>query len=176
MTDFFYLHWHEDEMLGVGYAPDDPALDDLLAESEPVLHWRPIAFVLKGGGFADYQANNLGVRVCSEKLMGIIERARAEVDDLQWLAAAVKAHDGETRPYFVLHVPASYDVLDRKRTIFAGGDFVVRACLDVAAVARYRVFSLPGDTLRLILAGEVKDAIESAHCNGMEFSRVLTNK
>ena len=63
MTDFFYLHWHEDELLGVGYAPDDPALDRILAKPKRVVNWRPIAFVLKDGAFADYQANNLGLRL-----------------------------------------------------------------------------------------------------------------
>jgi len=176
MTDFFYLHWHEDELLGVGYAPDDPALDRILAKPKRVVNWRPIAFVLKDGAFADYQANNLGLRLCSKKLMSIFEHTRAEVDDLQWLAATIETENGESRRYVVLHVPTTYEVLDKDRTIFAGEDFVVKACLDESAVREHCVLGLPGCVHTLIVATEVKEAIELAECTGVEFSRVPTNR
>ena len=172
---YYYMHWHEDEMLGVAWSPDDPAMDKLLTEPVAIVHWKPIPFTLKDGGFADYQGNSLAVRLCSEKLRGIIENNRAQVDPVQWLPCTVTANGDEERPYFILHTPASYDILDKKQTLFAGGDFVVRACLDVAAVGEHRVFALPGCKVRLMLASVVKQAIESAGCTGLEFSRVLTN-
>ena len=175
MVHYYYVHWHEDDSLGVAWAPDDPALDVVLAEPESVHDWIPISFTLKDGGFADYQANSLGRRLCSERLMRIMENNRADADRIQWLPCTVTAHGGEERPYFVLHVPVHYDVLDKKRTLFSGVDCVVRPCLDTPAVDGHRVFALPRCKVRLMLASVVKQAIESAGCTGLEFSRVLTN-
>ena len=159
----------------MAWAPDAPTLDVLLAEPSPVLDWKPLSFTLRGGAFADYQANTLAIRLCSERLMDTVEANRADGDAVQWLPSTVTNDSGETRAYFVLHIAAAHDVLDKKRTLFARGDFVVRACLDESLVARHRVLGLPGCVHSLIVEAQIREALESAGCTGLEFSRVLTN-
>ena len=107
--------------------------------------------------------------------MDIVEANRADGDAVQWLPSTLTNESGETTACFVLHFAAAYDVLDNERTLFAGGDFVVRACLDESLVARHRVLRLPRSVHSLIVEARIREAIESAGCTGLEFSRVLTN-
>ena len=172
---YFYVHWHEDDSLGMAWAPDNPALDVLLAKPEPVQDWTPISFTLREGAFADYQANALAIRLCSKKFMDAVEGNRAEGDAVQWLPSTLTDDSGETRAYCVLHIAAAQDVLDKKRTLYAGGDLVVRACLDESLVANHSVLGLPGCVHSLIVDAVIREALESVGCSGLEFSRVLTN-
>ena len=113
MVHYYYMHWHEDDSLGVGCAADDPALDRLLSEPRAIVGWQQIDFILRDGTFADYQANTLGLRLCSETLRNILDENRAQGDSIQWLPCTVADHSGEKRRYFVLHVPTAHSVLDR---------------------------------------------------------------
>jgi hypothetical protein len=171
VSEYFYLQFLEGPTLGVGYAP--PNVECHLPTRGGVVDpWCAIPFALRDGGFADYQANNLGIFLCSSRMHHVISEAISGVDRIQWLEASVS--DGkEQRPYFVMHLPERVDVLNKKKSIWAG-DFVVKPVLDLGAIGSHRVFSYPGTAQRVIVSSEVKSAIEAFGLIGMEFSRVST--
>jgi len=131
--------------------------------------WQPFVLELREGEFADYLSSNLGCRLCSDRLKGILQNGASPDDELQWLP--VEVHRGaEKRPYWILHFPNSPDVLNRNKSILAG-DFVVKPVLSTDAIVSHQVFSFPkGGKLPLFVAGPVKRAIEAAGCTGMELS------
>jgi hypothetical protein len=176
MTNYFYIHYSEEnDEFGVGYAPKDMEFD-FLDTPKTVHSWKPITLFLKEGEFSDYLANDLGWRLCSEKLMHVIERCRGESDAIVWLPLYVEDAYGNKKPYFVLHLPDKLDILDKEKTIFVTGEVIVKGVLDSSKVEGRCVFSFPGDMLRLIVAQEVKEIIEQAGCTGIEFSKVPVNK
>lgn len=172
MTDYFYLHLRDQPDTGVAHGTDDAGRDEWLAAPGPVEGWTNLELTLLSGNLTDYLANDVGVRLCSKLLRDLIDEHRAIQDELQWLEASVANNGGQIHRYFVLHLPSYPDVLHPTRTITARGGFVVKAVLDRTAVEGRTVFSFPGGTETLIVSSELKRAIESAGCTGVDFSRV----
>jgi len=169
--NFFYLHFADEPQLAFAEAPHDRELGRQLLSGDWIIDWKILNFELQPGLLVDYLANSFAFRLCSERLREVIEQGRGQGDVLQWLPALVKTRDGQELPCWILHFPQVPDVLNRSKTVFAG-PMIVKACLDANLVEGYRVFSFPNEDLRLIVADEVKDAIEKAGCSGMKFSRV----
>lgn len=132
--------------------------------------WHPLVLELRAGEFVDYLSSNLGCRLCSDRLKGILQSCASSDDELQWLA--VEVHRGtEKRTYWVLHFPNPPDVLSPDKSIFAG-EFVVKPVLSKDTIGSHQVFSFPkGGELPLFVAEPVKRAIEAAGYTGMEFCR-----
>ncbi|MGQ9683062.1 MAG: imm11 family protein [Anaerolineae bacterium] len=169
---FYRMLWREDPALGVGYAQGEFGLD-LVKEDETYEQWVPVTFVLRDGGYADYQANDFAVRLCSERLRHLIDMHAAPNDVRQWLEAIVVGPGGEAREYHILHLPEPADVLDKRRTLYAEGEFVMKPHLNAARASGRHVFIFPtGGTTAVIVSAKARDAIISARCTGMEFSSV----
>jgi hypothetical protein len=171
MRRYFYLEHAEDETFGVGYALYGADFS-LLAEGQYYDNWRVVTFALKNGEYPDYLANDLGWSLCSRKLKDILNGSASSVDSIQWLDARVVHPSGESRRYYILHLPMRPDVLDGEKTIYAAKGFVVKPCLRPDAIGNHAVFSYPGATVRVIVAEHVRDAIVSADCTGIDFSLV----
>lgn len=152
---------------GVAYGPKDSELFLVPASGTPVTHWKPLELVLRDGGFADYLANNKGIRLCSEKLCSVIESVRSERDAVQWLDVSVT--DGrEVRPYYVLHFPVDYPVVDVNKSIMAG-PAVVRPSLRRSEAEGHDIFTLPSDYGCMFVSSKMKNAIQKAKCTGLAF-------
>jgi hypothetical protein len=134
--------------------------------------WQPLVLALREGEFSDYLSSNLGCRLCSDRLKGILQKCASPDDKLQWLA--VEVHRGaEQRDYWILHFPVPPDVLNKGKSILAG-DFVVKPVLSEGAIGQHQVFAYPkAGEMKLFVAEPVKRAIEAAGCTGMELSRAL---
>lgn len=171
MKSFYALAHIESDLLGVGYAPSDCGFD-LLGEGKYGEGWETVTFILEDGGFADYQINDMGWPLCSERLKEIIESFRAPEDTLEWLDATVITAGGEARKYYILNLPIRSDVLDRKKTIFAKGGFVVKPYYSLKNINGRRIFSYPSGEFTVIISDEVKNAIASANCTGIDFLKV----
>ncbi|MBC7251339.1 MAG: hypothetical protein H5T62_13760 [Anaerolineae bacterium] len=165
---YYFITWVEEEALGIGYAEEGYQFD-FLSEGRYYPDWEPVLFTLKDGGYADYQANDLGWPLCSEKLKRIIEQHALPDDNIQWLAAKVVGPGGEQRDYYILHLSERPDVLDKERTLFAEGDVVVKPYFSAKAIGSHRVFSFHGGQFRVIVSAEIRDAILSANCTGIDF-------
>jgi len=171
LGSFFYLHFADEPGLAVAQAPEDVDLGNRLLEEGEVTDWKVLNFVLDEGVQVDYLANSFAFRLCSQKLRDVIDGNSAKEDVVQWLPAVVTGVDGVEMVHWVLHFPDPPEVLNVSKTLMAG-PVIVKACLDAALVAGHQVFGFPNESVRLIVAGDVRRAIERTGCTGMAFSRV----
>jgi hypothetical protein len=170
-AQYYFMLSVADKALGVAYAPPECRFD-LIGEGLSPEHWEPVTFLLKDGGFADYQVNDLSWHLCSERLRLVIDTHASAQDVRQWLSAIVIGPGGEAQRYHILHLPERPDVLDKRRTLYAAKDVVVKAHLNARAAAPHHVFSFRGSETRIIVSAEVRSAILSAGCTGVDFLRV----
>ncbi len=175
MNDYFQLLYAEEEdyePYGVGYAPPDTDLFLLPPSGERAGTWKPLTLKLRDGTFADYLANNCCTRLCSERLMNILEQNRSPKDAVQWFDVTVVGSGGERRKYRALHFPEDYAIVNTAKSIM-NGDIVVKPVFDARAVSEHRLFTLPKDMgLTMFVSAELKAAIEAAKLTGMSFSKV----
>ena len=172
MDRYYSLTYPEEYDYGIGYAPDGVEFD-LLPEEGDVVSWSPITFMLKDGGFADLQANDLGWLMCSRKLMSICDGHGSAEDQLQWLPVVVAAESGEQRGYFVLHFIRRPDVVDMERSLLAPGRFVVKPVLSRRAIGPHQLFSFPGGESIVYVSAKLKGEIEETSCTGVDFCAAL---
>ena len=173
MTKYFKVLFDDVGIHGVAYVLDKKKDLFCLPYFGPVADWQPRALELREGECADYLANDLGCRLCSERLKNILDSEASPSDVLQWLPAEVRCA-GITHKYWILHFPSPPDVLDKNRTKFADR-FVVMPVLSKEAVADHRVFIYPeAGEHRMFVAEPVKRIIDASGCTGMEFSRAPT--
>lgn len=172
--DFFQMLYAEDEEYepyGVAYGPEDADLFVLPSSGTKVSDWQPLELSLREGGFADYLANDLGVRLCSGRLHASIEDVRPKSDSVQWLDVTV-ADSHEIRQYHVLHFPVNYPVVNESRSIMAG-PMVVKPVFCASAIADRHIFTLPNAPGgRLFVSRRLKNAILAANCTGLSFAKV----
>jgi len=161
---YYGIYWDESEGVGTARSRSEALL--LLPDGGSVVDWIPLEFDLVDGAFPDYLANDLGCRICSERMRYVLESSASRLDVLQWLPVQIVCGD-EVRNYWVLHSPEPVDVLG-KRTI-RQGDFVVKPVLSVARPAGHAVLTYPGsEGLALAVNQQVKDALALAGCTGFE--------
>jgi hypothetical protein len=169
--DFFYIHWADRPNLAVASAPDDLEQDRRLRAGGPVTDWKAVRFELGPGELADYLANSFAWRLCSTKLRDLLDKSRAAIDGIQWLPTTVTLPDGTELPFWVLHLPNAADVIDKSKSVIAG-PVLVKAHLDRRLVDGHRLFGFPNDSVRVIVADDIRRRIMAAACTGMTFSRV----
>jgi len=167
---YYFLHCHPKKSTGVAYAPKELGLF-ILPATGYVNSWNTVEFQLKDGTFVDYQPNDMGVRLFSEKLKNIISSSASKNDKMQWFDTIIKDIQGESRVYYILHFPEQLNVLDNNRTIFATSDFVVKAILSLNLIEEHDVFTFSGARLiRFIVSEKVKKNILKEKCTGVSFS------
>jgi len=176
VSAFYYLSYPEtdEDEGGVAYGEDRRELDALLADPAPVTNWPTLQLTLRDGVFQDLQADNLGLKLCSERLRAAVESASVPEDGLEWLPVSITdPASGETRQYFALHaLHHRWEVLDPERSIMAAPDSVVKAVLRREEASKYRVLVVPGGSFRFCVAEEVRKAVKKAKCTGVGFSKV----
>lgn len=98
-----------------------------LPDRGPIANWVTPELDLVDGGFPDYLATDLGLRVCSDRMRRVLQASASPTDVLQWLPAEVVC-GSEIRHYWVLHFPEPVKALG-KRTIRSGDGGVVKPVL-----------------------------------------------
>jgi len=150
--------------------------DHIFMYNRRVEDWDSLIYELKDGGYTDYQNENKGMHLCSLKLREILEQQASEYDVFQWLEATVR-HEGEERPYYVLHFPEPADVINKEKSKYSKSDGkLIVPRLSRALCEKYNVFTLlnPNSPLashRIYIRENVKKAVEAAGCTGMEFQK-----
>lgn len=168
---FYAVHWEDDDRHAVA-RDDDPELF-FLPDHGAVEGWQEHTLVASEGSLSDYLASDMGCRMCSEKMRAVLDESRSRADNLQWLPVVV--HQGtRTARYWILHFPDPPDILDTKRTLFAGGGkAVVKAVIDPKAALAYSVTTFRGGgQLRFVVSRPTLEALQHAGCTGMSFSRM----
>ena len=176
MSNYYRVMFRDDE--------DAPLVETIgasdifsLPDTGKVADWNTLVLEFADGEYSDYLASDLGCRLCSERLKVVLDSHTGPSDEIQWLKVLVR-HGTEERPYYVLHFPNPPDVLDKKKTIFAGGDFVVKPVLSKESARGHRVFAYPNcGCLPLFVCEDVKNEIKKEKLTGMVFSKlpVVTN-
>jgi hypothetical protein len=169
--DFFYIHWADRPNLAAASAPDDREQDRRLRAGGRVTDWTEVRFELGPGELADYLANSFAWRLCSTKLRDLFDKSRAAIDGIQWLPTRVILPDGAELPFWVLHFPDAPDVIDKSKSVMAGPD-LVKAHLDRRLGDGHRLFGFPNESVRVVVADNIRRGIAAAACTGMTFSRV----
>lgn len=133
--------------------------------------WKPLSFGLDDGIVVDYVPNSFAFRLCSQRLRDVLESNRGESDTAQWLPTVVSDREGAQLPYWVLHFPEVPNVIHRTKSVFSGS-VMVKPCIDASLVDGHRLLSWPHNSVTLVIANQVKNAIARAGCTGMTFSKV----
>ena len=172
---YFQMTYAEDkdyEIYGVAYISSDVDPFLLPISGKRVKSWVPIYFELRDGKFSDYLTNDLGARLCSEKLKTIIENNLTKNDQLQWLEAIVVTKDGHPRKYYILHFPEDHPIINEEKSIMAGG-MVVKPVIDQNCAKEHNIFTLPKEAGRTIFLSEsLKKIIDKSKLTGMSFLKV----
>jgi hypothetical protein len=91
----------------------------------------------------DYQPNELGWPLFSEKLKNIINSNLQGTELLTWISAIVASKE-EKRNYFIPRFEKQLDVLDFDRTIFVSGtDHIIKPYYLYSKIQKYSVFPKP---------------------------------
>jgi hypothetical protein len=161
---YFNVYFDESEEFGTGRSRSDELL--FLPERGPVIDWVELRLDLVEGDFPDYLASDLGCRLCSDRMRGVLESTALPADSLQWLPTEV-IRGVDARRYWVLHFPEPVEALGDKT--LRQGDFVVKPVLSVARLKGHAVLTYPGaEGMALVVEEKVKDALERASCTGLE--------
>lgn len=171
---YFSVHISDDsDEFGVAYDQTEADGSDFFYSprtGQEVENWVEREFSLRDGMYSDYQASDLGLRLCSEYMKEVLDANRASGDDCQWLPARV-ASENETRQYFALHFPVSFDVIDERESLMGPGG-VIKPVLKLEAVSHRSVFGIPDCCRRFVVSGRMMEAMVSSSLSGIAFSKV----
>jgi hypothetical protein len=103
----------------------------------------------------------------------VLERLGSDADKVQWLPSYVTDLTGQRTEYFVLHFPETPDILDLDpgETICDEG-ILIRPCISLKKAERHRYFSIRGLEVATVVHQSVKQALEEARVQGMEFHSI----
>jgi len=73
--------------------------------------------------------------------------------------------------YWVLHFPEVADVAHPLKSIYVSGR-LIKPVLDLSRIRGRRVFTLTQYAPNLVVAADVRRALEKAGCGGIEFSKM----
>ena len=170
-VSFFYVFIPNQPRFALAEAKNDPALGKRVRDGGWIAEWEPPSFELEDGIVVDYLPNSFAFRLCSQRLRDVLESNRGDSDTVQWLPAPVRDRQGAQLSYWVLHFPDVPDVIHRTKSVFSGS-VMVKPCIDASLVQGHRLLSWPHNSVTLVIANEVKNAIASGGCTGMTFSKI----
>lgn len=171
---FYSVHISDnDDKFGVAYDQTETDGSEFFAlprTGQVVENWLERELSLRDGIYSDYQASDLGMRLCSEYMKEVLDANHASVDECQWLPARVVS-ENETRQYFALHFPVSYDVLDERESLMGPGG-VIKPVLKLEEVSYRSLFGIPDSCIRFVVSDRMMEAMVSASLSGITFSKV----
>jgi len=183
--NFYDLIWPNSRKFGMAIGTRLKIIK-LIPESGKIENWIPVEFILNGGDYADYQANNFAFPMCSEKMRKIIDNNKGQSDSIQWLEALVKSNS-ESKKYYILHFPEKLDAIDKERSIlsFLSEELsqksqmefsVIRPFLDKSKIEGHNIFSFKGGgSLTLVINEQTKKDLIKEKCTCIYYSQVPTD-
>jgi hypothetical protein len=154
ILEYFELSNNGNATGPVAYAPSGASSDiATLVEDLHIVQQLPFSFTLyevsvldrlvKGDitdAHDDFQSNNLGLPLISERMKQLIETELLGTEKIKWIEARVK---GKSK-VFIYYIPCFYqkqETLDIDRTIFIPNtDLIVKPYYDKELVSQYAVF------------------------------------
>lgn len=176
MTEYYTVHWASEgskDYKSTGVAFVDEGFGSFMVSKNGVRvkKWKTLGFELRNGIYTDYLPNNVGARLCSQKLENIIEMTRTSKDDIQWLDAVVKSGD-TLKDYYILHFPKLYEVLDLKYSIIDEG-IIIKPILRSDAFRERHICSLPDKYgVEWYISKYLKAQIVKSKCTCISFTKM----
>jgi hypothetical protein len=176
MTEYYTVHWASEgtkdyKLTGVAYVDESFSSIMVSENGIRVKNWKILEFELRKGIFTDYLPNNVGARMCSQKLRCIIDDIRTLRDDIQWLDAIVKSSN-ITKIYYILHFPRLYKVLDLKYSVF-DEDGLIKPILRADAFKERHLCSIPDKYgVQWYISKQLKEQIVKAKCSCISFTKM----
>jgi hypothetical protein len=121
--------------------------------------------------YTDYLPNNLGARLCSDKLRHIIDSVKTENDEIQWLDTIVKSGD-DSKSYSILHFLVNHDVVDLSHSIVDEDSIIMPVLYDDVFSDRH-LCAVPGEYgVRWYVSQYLKKQIVKANCTCISFTKM----
>ncbi len=166
---------------GFGVALTDDEVDRrfLLLDRGIVTEWTPVEFCIQHGEWegeaGDFVQNDLGWRLCSQRMKNLLDGQLSDTDKIQWLPSYLTDLVGQRTQHFVLHFPEIPDILnlDAGETIYhKESEVLIRPCISLEKAEGHRIFNIRGLQSATIVHASVKEAIEAARMQGVEFHSI----
>jgi hypothetical protein len=166
---------------GFGVALSDDEVDRvlLLWDRGVVTEWTPVEFCIQYGEWegraGDFVPNDLGWRLCSQRMQKLLDDLRSDADKVQWLPSYVTDLDGRRTKHFVLHFPETSDILNLEpgETIYdEESEVLIRPCISLEKAEGRRIFNIRGLQSATIVHASVKKALEESGIEGVEFHSI----
>lgn len=178
MFNFFAVHGLEEtekgyDTFGVAFSPDFIDAGILPPNGIRFNDWKVFEFELRDGTYSDYQASDLSLRLCSEKLRNIIDDTRTQQDEVQWFETIVKSSNGEKRTYYALHFPMNYPVIDYERSHISDHGIIIKPIFLETAFDDKHICVVPNEYgISWYISNELLNRITKAKCTGISFTKV----
>jgi hypothetical protein len=179
MNEYFWLTFlpeNKYDPYGIAYAPKGTDQFIVPFSGNEVKEWKEIEFELRDGIFADYLANNKGIRLCSEDLRKIIDVNLSEQDKIQWLPISIKdVKINEVRNYFILHFPVNLDAVNEKESLInKANGMIIKPVLSKEKVNDFNIFTLPNSVgITTFISKNMKNAILKEDITGLDFLKAI---
>jgi hypothetical protein len=171
MHNFYSVSWDDDAPgSAVELTRGTPDVAQQLIQHWPVESWVRPEFKSATPDVDDYPANDVGVRLCSQRFKEAVETYVTGVDRAQWLPAWVDTAEGRGREFFVLHLQPLSHVVDTERSIIVG-DLVIKPVLRQEMVTNLHIFTYLGGVTRMVVADPIRNLLLDRRCTGMEFTK-----
>ena len=177
MTKYFHVLCSDDyekKEYGVAYSVKDSDPDILPKGGNWVDNWEDIVYKLEDGGSADYLADDLGARLCSERLRGVVDENKSETDKIQWLRAMVLDAEDQKREYYILHFPEDFPIVNKNKSLISG-QTIIKPVLDIKVIRGHNIARIPISSIhggRYFVSDTLRKAIKKAKITGIGFLQV----
>lgn len=114
----------------------------------------------------DWVATIDSVRLVSPVVRRVFDEHAGPADEFQWLPATVTTSTGESLPYWVLHFPTWFDVLDEAHSNWGPSGLPMRWVLSRAKLEDHHVVTVPRLIELVIVTEPVLDALQQAGVTG----------
>jgi len=157
----------ENDADGVAYSPEGVEREILYERAVPK-NWLPVQFELRDGRSTDYQANDLGWHLCSDRMKSVLDEIASEASRLCWLPASVK--DGlKILSYHVLHLTETCDVLSFSKSLIIHG-VAAKPVFNEAKVGTRQIFACLENPSRVFIGTDAYKRLNSAQLTGLDFT------
>ena len=177
--DFYSVFHAEADGFGVALSDDEVDRVSLLRDRGVVTEWTPVEFCIQHGEWegraGDFVNNDLGWRLCSLRMKDLLDGLLSDSDKIQWLPSFVTDLSGQRTKHYVLHFPETPDILnlDPDQTIYdEESEVLIFPCISLEKAAGYRIFNIRGLEIATVVHASVKEAIEDAGMEGIDFHSI----
>ena len=132
-----------------------------------------VLFNLEKEALGDIQANDLGWPLYSKKVKDIIDSAIEDKSHYVWHKVSI-ATPHSVVDYYVPQFLKELDVLDVSHSIYAEGNFVVKACIEPAKAYNRGIFPVPGSDSRIIISQDICFELSECGVDTTHFETALT--